>query len=64
MVKLWRRASLRTQLVAIISALLAVSLIALGSTTYILLRGFLIDQMDSQLSIVQSTIFGSGYTPD
>jgi two-component system OmpR family sensor kinase len=63
-VKLWRRASLRTQLVAIISALLAVSLIALGSTTYILLRGFLIDQMDSQLSIVQSTIFGSGYTPD
>lgn len=64
MVKLWRRASLRTQLVAIISALLAVSLIALGSTTYVLLRGFLIDQMDSQLSIVQSTIFGSGYTPD
>ncbi|ABY22235.1 phosphate regulon sensor protein [Renibacterium salmoninarum ATCC 33209] len=64
MLKLWRRASLRTQLVAIISALLAVSLITLGSTTYVLLRGFLIDQMDYQLGIVQSTIFGAGFSPN
>jgi len=53
---LWKNASLRSQLVAIISALLTVSLLALGATTFLLLHSFLEDQMDSQLTTFQKSI--------
>ncbi|MDJ0314450.1 HAMP domain-containing sensor histidine kinase [Arthrobacter sp. H35-D1] len=56
MLKLWKNASLRSQLVAIISALLSLSLLALGSTTFLLLHSFLEDQMDTQLSTFQQSI--------
>lgn len=56
MLKLWKNASLRSQLVAIISALLTVSLLALGSTTFLLLHSFLEDQMDTQLTTFQKSI--------
>lgn len=49
MIAVWKNASLRSQLVAIISVLLTLSLLALGATTFFLLRSFLEDQMDSQL---------------
>lgn len=60
MIKLWKNASLRSQLVAIISALLSVSLLALGATTFLLLHSFLEDQMDTQLSTFQNSIVGVG----
>lgn len=60
MITLWKNASLRSQLVAIISALLSVSLLALGVTTYLLLQSFLKDQMDSQLATFQRSIVGYG----
>lgn len=53
---MWKNASLRSQLVATISALLTVSLLALGATTFLLLRSFLEDQMDSQLTTYQRSI--------
>lgn len=53
---MWKNASLRSQLVAIISALLSVSLLALGATTFLLLHSFLEDQMDSQLTTFQKSI--------
>ncbi|MCQ9165887.1 MULTISPECIES: cell wall metabolism sensor histidine kinase WalK [unclassified Arthrobacter] len=56
MITLWKNASLRSQLVAIISALLALSLLALGATTFLLLRSFLQDQMDAQLTTFQRSI--------
>ena len=56
MLKLWKKASLRSQLVAIISALLSLSLLALGSTTFLLLHSFLEDQMDTQLTTFQKSI--------
>ncbi|NYE96342.1 two-component system OmpR family sensor kinase [Psychromicrobium silvestre] len=63
MLRFWRRASLRSQLVTVISALLAVSLVALGLISYFLLRGSLIDQMDSRLKIFQSAIPSTGFSP-
>lgn len=60
MITLWKNASLRSQLVAIISALLALSLLALGATTFLLLHTFLEDQMDSQLTTFQRSIVGIG----
>jgi len=57
---LWKNASLRSQLVAIISALLTLSLLALGATTFILLHSFLEDQMDSQLTTFQRSIVQTG----
>ena len=60
MITLWKNASLRSQLVAIISALLALSLLALGATTFLLLRSFLQDQMDAQLTTFQRSIVGIG----
>lgn len=60
MVKLWKNASLRSQLVAITSALLTVSLLALGATTFLLLHSFLEDQMDTQLSTFQKSIVQYG----
>lgn len=56
MLKLWKNASLRSQLVAIISALLSLSLLALGSTTFLLLHSFLEDQMDTQLTTFKNSI--------
>lgn len=63
MIRKWKAASLRTQLVAIISALLTVSLLMLGGTTYVLLRSFLEGQMDNQLKTFQRTIAASGIDP-
>ncbi|WP_285728084.1 sensor histidine kinase [Psychromicrobium xiongbiense] len=63
MFRLWHRASLRTQLVAVISALLVLALVFFGAVANSLMRQFLVDQMDSQLRIVQSSILGSGFTP-
>ncbi|MBG0740410.1 HAMP domain-containing histidine kinase [Paeniglutamicibacter antarcticus] len=63
MIRTWKNASLRTQLVAIISALLVVSLLALGGATYILLRSFLQEQMDNQLKTFQSSIAQAGVSP-
>ncbi len=60
MITLWKNASLRSQLVAIISALLSVSLLALGATTFLLLHSFLEDQMDTQLTTFQRSIVGYG----
>ncbi|MHA7176242.1 sensor histidine kinase [Arthrobacter sp. Sr24] len=60
MITLWKNASLRSQLVAIISALLSVSLLALGATTFLLLHSFLEDQMDTQLTTFQRSIVGIG----
>lgn len=60
MIKLWKNASLRSQLVAIISALLTVSLLALGATTFLLLHSFLEDQMDTQLATSQQSIIRNG----
>ncbi|MGA7207050.1 MAG: HAMP domain-containing sensor histidine kinase [Specibacter sp.] len=60
MITLWKNASLRSQLVAIISALLSLSLLALGATTFLLLHTFLEDQMDSQLTTFQKTIVSIG----
>ena len=57
---MWKNASLRSQLVAIISALLSVSLLALGATTFLLLHSFLEDQMDTQLTTFQKSIIGYG----
>ncbi|WP_337589569.1 sensor histidine kinase [Arthrobacter sp. ERGS1:01] len=57
---MWKNASLRSQLVAIISALLTLSLLALGATTFILLHSFLEDQMDSQLTTFQRSIVQRG----
>uniref|UniRef100_UPI0032D91160 sensor histidine kinase n=1 Tax=Arthrobacter sp. H35-MC1 TaxID=3046203 RepID=UPI0032D91160 len=57
---MWKNASLRSQLVAIISALLSVSLLALGATTFLLLHSFLEDQMDTQLTTFQKSIIGHG----
>lgn len=57
---MWKNASLRSQLVAIISALLSLSLLALGATTFLLLHTFLEDQMDSQLTTFQKTIIKIG----
>ncbi|WP_427016478.1 ATP-binding protein [Pseudarthrobacter sp. P1] len=56
MIQTWKNASLRSQLVAIISALLTVSLLALGATTFLLLHSFLEDQMDAQLQTFQKSI--------
>ncbi len=56
MITLWKNASLRSQLVAIISALLTLSLLALGATTFLLLHTFLEDQMDAQLTTFQRSI--------
>lgn len=47
---------------AIISALLTVSLLALGATTFLLLHSFLEDQMDSQLTTFQKSIMAIGTT--
>ncbi|HEY8296140.1 MAG TPA: two-component sensor histidine kinase, partial [Micrococcaceae bacterium] len=63
MIRIWKNASLRTQLVAIISALLAVSLLALGSATYVLLHAYLQEQMDSQLKTYQTAIAKAGISP-
>ncbi len=60
MITLWKNASLRSQLVAIISALLSVSLLALGATTFLLLHSFLEEQMDTQLTTFQRSIVGYG----
>lgn len=60
MISLWKGASLRSQLVAIISALLSVSLLALGATTFLLLHSFLEDQMDTQLTTFQKSIVQFG----
>lgn len=60
MITLWKNASLRSQLVAIISALLTVSLLSLGITTFLLLHSFLEDQMDTQLATFQSSIVEVG----
>lgn len=60
MITLWKNASLRSQLVAIISALLSVSLLALGATTFLLLHSFLEDQMDTQLTTFQRSIVNIG----
>ncbi len=60
MITLWKNASLRSQLVAIISALLSLSLLALGATTFLLLHSFLEDQMDTQLTTFQKSIIGYG----
>lgn len=60
MITLWKNASLRSQLVAIISALLTVSLLALGATTFLLLHSFLEDQMDTQLTTFQKSIVNYG----
>ncbi|MFQ4147549.1 HAMP domain-containing sensor histidine kinase [Arthrobacter sp. LAPM80] len=60
MITLWKNASLRSQLVAIISALLCVSLLALGATTFLLLHSFLEDQMDTQLTTSQKSIIVNG----
>lgn len=60
MLQSWRRASLRTQLVAMIAGILVFSLLILGSTGMILLRAFEEDQLDSQLRIVESIIRSSG----
>ncbi|MHA7305248.1 sensor histidine kinase [Arthrobacter sp. TMN-49] len=60
MITLWKNASLRSQLVAIISALLSVSLLALGATTFLLLHSFLEDQMDTQLTTFQKSIIENG----
>lgn len=60
MITLWKNASLRSQLVAIISALLTVSLLALGATTFLLLHSFLEDQMDTQLTTFQKSIVDRG----
>nr|WP_269937956.1 HAMP domain-containing sensor histidine kinase [Arthrobacter sp. HY1533] len=60
MITLWKNASLRSQLVAIISALLGVSLMALGATTFLLLHSFLEDQMDTQLTTFQKSIVQFG----
>lgn len=62
MITLWKSASLRSQLVAIISVLLALSLIALGATTFVLLHSFLKDQMDSQLISYRNTLYQKGVT--
>ncbi|GAA4657444.1 HAMP domain-containing sensor histidine kinase [Arthrobacter cryoconiti] len=51
---------MRSQLVAITSALLTLSLLALGATTFLLLHSFLEDQMDSQLTTFQKSIVGYG----
>lgn len=53
---MWKNASLRSQLVAIISTLLSLSLLALGVTTFLLLHSFLEDQMDTQLTTSQKSI--------
>lgn len=45
---------------AIISALLSVSLLALAATTFLLLHSFLEDQMDTQLTTFQRSIVGYG----
>ncbi len=45
---------------AIISALLGVSLLALGATTFLLLHSFLEDQMDTQLTTFQKSIVRHG----
>ncbi|WP_081710298.1 sensor histidine kinase [Arthrobacter sp. 35W] len=58
MIHIWKNASLRSQLVAIISALLSLSLLALGTTTFLLLHSFLEDQMDAQLQTFQKSIAG------
>ncbi len=49
---------------AIISALLTISLLALGATTFVLLQNFLQQQMDTQLSTFQRSIaaYGTGDT--
>lgn len=60
MITLWKNASLRSQLVAIISALLSVSLLALGATTFLLLHSVLEDQMDTQLRTFQTSIIKKG----
>ncbi|SEE73427.1 two-component system, OmpR family, sensor kinase [Arthrobacter alpinus] len=60
MITLWKNASLRSQLVAIISALLSVSLVALGATTFLLLHSVLEDQMDTQLKTFQNSIISHG----
>lgn len=60
MIKTWKSASLRSQLVAIISVLLTVSLLALGATTFVLLHAFLQDQMDTQLSSYSQSIVEDG----
>lgn len=60
MITLWKNASLRSQLVAIISALLSVSLLALGATTFLLLHSVLEDQMDIQLTTFQDSIIKYG----
>ncbi|MHA7269579.1 sensor histidine kinase [Arthrobacter sp. HLT1-20] len=60
MITLWKNASLRSQLVAIISALLSLSLLALGATTFLLLHSFLEDQMDTQLTTFQESIIRYG----
>lgn len=60
MISLWKGASLRSQLVAIISALLSVSLLALGATTFLLLHSFLEEQMDTQLATFQKSIVQVG----
>ncbi|WP_306415680.1 sensor histidine kinase [Arthrobacter livingstonensis] len=57
---MWKNASLRSQLVAIISALLTLSLLALGATTFLLLHTFLEDQMDTQLTTFQRSIVEYG----
>ncbi|MCW1249504.1 HAMP domain-containing histidine kinase [Acaricomes phytoseiuli] len=62
MLQSWRRASLRTQLVAMIGALLAFSLLVLGTAASVLLRSFQEEQLDSQLRIVESTIRSSGFS--
>ena len=60
MIKLWKNASLRSQLVAIISALLTLSLLALAASTFLLLHSFLEEQMDAQLSTFQKSIVNIG----
>nr|WP_269045513.1 HAMP domain-containing sensor histidine kinase [Paenarthrobacter sp. Z7-10] len=47
---------------AIISALLTASLLALGGTTYLLLHAFLLQQMDSQLNTYKQSIIHAGVT--
>ncbi|HEV7167296.1 MAG TPA: HAMP domain-containing sensor histidine kinase [Micrococcaceae bacterium] len=54
---------MRSQLVAIICALLTVSLLGLGTGTYVLLRSFLQEQMDSQLQTYRNAIAKAGISP-
>lgn len=63
MLKAWKSASLRSQLVATIVILLVASIAASGAATLFLLHRTLSEQMDAQLDQQKSVILRTGITP-